>query len=100
MSIYITNRTGTPNIKLTKFENKKEAVKQPLLFGQKYDFHPRNTLTTCVYFDLNFSGITQLYTLKYYFKIIKVLLKKNGQNGRLCAFKGFKLLVATLAITS
>ena len=37
--------------------------------------HSKNTHTSCVYFDIKFSGLSPIYP-KSYFKIIKVVLKK------------------------
>ena len=77
MSIYITNKTYTPNINLTKFEPlkpyrsgeislllfkiSKEAVKQPCL-TKKYNVSSQNTHTSCAYFDIKFSGLSPIYT--------------------------------------
>ena len=69
MSIYITNKTYV-NINLTKFELLKPScsgdisiliLKEDVEQTYCLDFHPQNTHTSCVYFEIKFSGLSPIY---------------------------------------
>ena len=53
-----SSRSG--DISLLVFKISKEAVKQPCL-DQKYNVYSQNTHTSCVYFDIKFSGLSPIY---------------------------------------
>ena len=69
-------------INLTKFEPLKPShsgdIYQPFSFQniyvwtKKYNVYSQNTHTSCIYFDIKFSGLSPIYS-KCYYKIIKVV---------------------------
>ena len=52
------SRSGDISLLVSTFEGSCGAA---ILFGRKFDFHPRNTHTSCIYFVIKFSGITPVY---------------------------------------
>ena len=50
---------------LRKFEalkpSRSGSCEAAILFSQKYDFHPQNTHTSCVYFDIKSSKIIPIF---------------------------------------
>ena len=93
MSIYITDRTlCNPNINLSKFEPLKPSRSGDIsllvfkIFGpknvwtKKYNVYSQNTHTSCVYFDLKFSGLSPIYP-NVTLRSSKVVLKKWAKIG-------------------